>query len=233
MNLNILSPQTQHKRTSYLHHTPSPRPPHLNRPNNSNLRSPTSASPQIPAGMLTPCVNVPEFAILAGSPSPKQKLGGLVKKEPRDLGIARRNSVSSTSSSVHSSNGPPSNWDDNVSFYSNSSGPPSSYNSPSVSTFPIPRDPNSQSPPSGGIRLPLTDIASLQPQTPPSAGIPTSRKAATAPYYNNTYPTPPGSANGPGSHRRDITDQSTGWQNVPMADISPASEVGRQTTAAT
>ncbi|KIM76385.1 hypothetical protein PILCRDRAFT_98744 [Piloderma croceum F 1598] len=117
---------------------------------------------------------------IAGSPSPKQKLGGLVKKEPRDFGIARRSSVSSTSSSVHSSNGATSDWDDNVSLYSNGSGPPSSYNSPSVSTFPIPRDPNSQSPPSGGIRLPnnpLTDIASLQPQTPPSSGIPTPQVA--------------------------------------------------------
>jgi GATA-binding protein, other eukaryote len=36
-----------------------------------------------------------------------------VKKEPRDFGIARRSSVSSTSSSVHSSNGATSDWDDN------------------------------------------------------------------------------------------------------------------------
>lgn len=52
------------------------------------------------------------------------------------------------------------------------SGPPSSYSSPSIATFPIPR--SSQSPPidagpQGPIRLPnapLTDIASLQQQAP-------------------------------------------------------------------
>jgi GATA-binding protein len=165
--------------------------------------------------------------------------------------------VSSTASSVHSGTGATSDWDDNVSVYSSSSGPPSSYNSPSMSTFPIPRDPNSQSPPltSGGIRLPnnpLTDIASLQhlPQTPPSsAGIHSPRKAATAPgpYYNNAYPIP-GTANGPASHmfelrrgslpvdfmgvqrRGDMPDQSTGWQNVQMTDLSP--EVARQTAVA-
>lgn len=196
---------------------------------------------------------------VVGSPSPKQKLGGMVKREPKEFGLVRRSSVSSTASSVHSGTGATSDWDDNVSVYSSGSGPPSSYNSPSVSTFPIPRDPNSQSPPlpSGGIRLPnnpLTDIASLQPQSPPSAGLPCPRKAATAPgpYYNNTYPTPPGTGSGPASHhmfdlrrgslpvdilgaqrRVDISDQSTGWQNIQMADISPASEVARQTAVAT
>lgn len=145
-----------------------------------------------------------------------------------------------------------------VSVYSSGSGPSSAYNSPSISTFPIPRDPNSQSPPlpSGGIRLPnnpLTDIASLQPHSPPSAGLPAPRKAATAPgpYYNNAYATPPGTSNGgPASHhmfelrrgslpidfiggqrRVDMPDQSTGWQNVQMADMS--SEIGRQTAVAT
>ena len=76
-----------------------------------------------------------------------------------------------------------------VSVYSGGSNPPSSFNSPSASTFPIPRDPNSQSPPlvppEGGIRLPnapLSDIASLQSSGP---SPPTPRKAATmpVPYY--------------------------------------------------
>lgn len=149
---------------------------------------------------------------LVGSLSPKQKMGGLVKKEPREyngLGLVRRCSVSSTASSVHSG-GATSDWDDTVSIYSSGSAPPSSYNSPAASTFPIPRDPNSQSPPipSGGIRLPnnpLTDIASLQQQQQQSAPQQqqqphSPRKAATAPspyYTNNAYPTPPGTANGP------------------------------------
>lgn len=47
-----------------------------------------------------------------GSPSPKQKLGGLVKREPKEFGINRRSSVSSTASSVHSG-GASSDWDDN------------------------------------------------------------------------------------------------------------------------
>ncbi|KAH7914444.1 hypothetical protein BJ138DRAFT_1110631 [Hygrophoropsis aurantiaca] len=131
-----------------------------------------------------------------------------IKKEPRDGSLMRRGSVSSTASS----GGGASDWDDSgkeivtfshpvylfaiaVSVYSSqpptpgsSSNPPSNYNSPSVSTFPIPR--SSQSPVSGdgspappseqgGIRLPnapLTDIASLQQHHTP-------RKAATAPSY--------------------------------------------------
>ena len=47
-----------------------------------------------------------------GSTSPKQKLGGLVKKEPREFGNVRRSSVSSTASSVHSGSGT-SDWDEN------------------------------------------------------------------------------------------------------------------------
>jgi hypothetical protein len=140
---------------------------------------------------------------IVGSLSPKQKhVGGMVKKEPREFGIVRRSSVSSTASSVHSS-GATSDWDDTVSVYS--SAPPSTYNSPAASTFPIPRDPNSQSPPipsGGGIRLPnnpLTDIASLQQQSVPQQPH-SPRKAATAPSpYYNAYPTPPGTANGPTS----------------------------------
>lgn len=66
------------------------------------------------------------------------------------------------------------------------SGPPSSYSSPSIATFPIPR--SSQSPPidagpQGPIRLPnapLTDIASLQQQAP--------RKSTTTPgYFSQPY----------------------------------------------
>ncbi|KAG2115865.1 uncharacterized protein F5147DRAFT_833995 [Suillus discolor] len=131
-------------------------------------------------------------APLAGSPQ--------IKKEPREFGMARRSSVSSTASS----GGAVSDWDDNVSVYSSQpptpgsiSGPPSSYSSPSIATFPIPR--SSQSPPidagpQGPIRLPnapLTDIASLQQQAP--------RKSATAPGY---FPQPPVSYQGQEMLRR-------------------------------
>ena len=154
-------------------------------------------------------------------------------------------------------------------YSSSGSAPPSSYNSPSVSTFSIPRDPNSQSPPipSGGIRLPnnpMGDIASMQQQqqqqqqppvvssTPKGNSPPSPRKAATAPgpYYNNAYPTPPGTANGPASQhlsefrrgslpvelmgnaqRQSIVDPSTGWQQVQMTDLNP--EIPRQTAVAT
>lgn len=131
-------------------------------------------------------------APVAGSPQ--------IKKEPREFGLARRSSVSSTASS----GGAVSDWDDSVSVYSSQpptpgsvSGPPSSYSSPSITTFPIPR--SSQSPPidagpQGPIRLPnapLTDIASLQQQAP--------RKSATAPGY---FPQPPLSYQGQESLRR-------------------------------
>ncbi|KAI0307058.1 hypothetical protein B0F90DRAFT_1807756 [Multifurca ochricompacta] len=111
------------------------------------------------------------------SSSPASKL---VKKEVETQAMSRRASVSSSSSSVHSS----SDWDDSVSVYSSGSAPPSSYNSPSVTSFSLPVDRSSQSPPlgsrDGGIRLPnapLSDIASLQsmPSSP--------RKAATSPEY--------------------------------------------------
>ncbi|KAG1873681.1 hypothetical protein DFJ58DRAFT_759721 [Suillus subalutaceus] len=114
-------------------------------------------------------------APLAGSPQ--------IKKEPREYGLARRSSVSSTASS----GGAVSDWDDAVSVYS----------SPSIATFPIPR--SSQSPPidagpQAPIRLPnapLTDIASLQQQAP--------RKSATAPGY---FPQPPVSYQGQEMLRR-------------------------------
>jgi GATA-binding protein len=77
------------------------------------------------------------------------------------------------------------------------SGPPSSYSSPAIATFPIPR--SSQSPPidagpQGPIRLPnapLSDIASLQQQAP--------RKSATAPGY---FSQPPVSYQGQEALRR-------------------------------
>ncbi|KAH6914718.1 hypothetical protein BKA70DRAFT_1093690 [Coprinopsis sp. MPI-PUGE-AT-0042] len=97
------------------------------------------------------------------SSSPRSVNGG-VKKEPREYGLNRRSSVSSASS-VHSGGGA-SDWDDSVSIYSSGSAPPTSFNSPNVSPFPLSRD-DSSSPPNmgnGGIRLPnapLTDIASM------------------------------------------------------------------------
>ncbi|EAU84465.1 hypothetical protein CC1G_01461 [Coprinopsis cinerea okayama7 len=99
---------------------------------------------------------------------------GPVKKEPREFGLVRRSSVSS-SSSVHSGSGA-SDWDDSVSVYSSGSAPPTSFNSPNVSPFPLSRDESSSPPQSnlalsngasngnGGIRLPnapLSDIASM------------------------------------------------------------------------
>jgi hypothetical protein len=49
-----------------------------------------------------------------GTVSPKPKISSIVKKEPREFGLARRASVSS-SSSVHSGSGA-SDWDDNGVF---------------------------------------------------------------------------------------------------------------------
>lgn len=102
----------------------------------------------------------------------------------------------------------------------------------------------------------------MQQQVPIVSSAPTGnsppspRKAATAPgpYYNNAYPTPPGTANGPASQhlsefrrgslpvelmgnpqrRPENLDQSTGWQQVQMTDLSPGStEIPRQTAVAT
>ncbi|KAH9179578.1 hypothetical protein EDB89DRAFT_1900713 [Lactarius sanguifluus] len=148
----------------------------------------------------------------------------LIKKEVEAQAMSRRASVSSSSSSVHSS----SDWDDSVSVYSSGSAPPSSYNSPAVTTFALPLERSSQSPPlgsrDGGIRLPnapLSDIASLQsmPASP--------RKAATSPDYGLT-PAIQGDYYG----RRtslpvDIPKapiempEITGWQTVPLAGSPP------------
>ena len=132
-----------------------------------------------------------------------------------------------------------------MSVYSGGSNPPSSFNSPSASTFPIPRDPNSQSPPllppEGGIRLPnapLSDIASLQSSGP---SPPTPRKAATmpVPYYPSSpaqqaqqlqqtdYFVRRGSLPAPAEMQRRSTDggaisEVTGWQTVPLSEMAPA-----------
>jgi GATA-binding protein len=139
-----------------------------------------------------------------GTVSPKAKLSPIVKKEPRETGLTRRSSISSSSGSVHSGSGA-SDWDDNgksstvdidfliliksVSVYSTGSAPPTSFNSPNVQTFPLSRD--SQSPPyDGGIRLPnapLSDIASLQqsqqPSTPSLPSTPHSGHSSPG-YYS-------------------------------------------------
>ncbi|KAK2465985.1 hypothetical protein APHAL10511_001626 [Amanita phalloides] len=123
-----------------------------------------------------------------GAASPKTKTT-VVKKEPREYnGITRRDSVSS-SSSVHSSNGS-SDWDDNASVYSSTSTSATSYNSPSVNTFPLSRDASQSPPRDGGIRLPnapLSDIASLHSK--PTASSQPSTPPVNAPYYS-----PPSSA---------------------------------------
>ena len=91
-----------------------------------------------------------------------------------------------------------------MSVYSAGSAPPTSFNSPNASTFPLSRD--SQSPPRdpNAIRLPptpLSDLASpLQQQQQqqvsqlpqPPLSPPTPRKAHTVPPYYTT--TPPNSA---------------------------------------
>ena len=137
-----------------------------------------------------------------------------------------------------------------MSTYSSGSAPPSTFNSPAVSSFSIPRDPNSQSPQllprDGGIRLPnapLSDIASLQlsPQSSPtSAGLPpTPRKSATAPtpfFGQGNGNTPAGGE----FFRRDAAAQEmslpevTGWQSVPLTDLAPKDAVvkARKTVAA-
>lgn len=93
----------------------------------------------------------------AKAPSPK------VKKEPGAPALLRRSSVSSNSSASAGAN---SDWDDNLSVYSSGSAPTTSFNSPSISSFPLSRD--SQSPPAeqtsfpSGIRLPNNPLAELQ-----------------------------------------------------------------------
>ena len=114
-----------------------------------------------------------------------------------------------------------------MSVYSSGSAPPSSYNSPAVTSFALPMERSSQSPPlgshDGGIRLPnapLSEIASLQSMP----GSP--RKSATSPEYGLS------SIQGDYYGRRtslpvDIPKapidmpEITGWQTVPMAGSPP------------
>jgi GATA-binding protein len=149
----------------------------------------------------------------------------LIKKEVESQAMSRRASVSSSSSSVHSS----SDWDDSVSVYSSGSAPTSSFNSPAVTSFSLPLERSSQSPPlgsyDGGIRLPnapLSDIASLQ-------SVPASpRKVATSPdyglasviqgdYHSRQTSLPVDIPKGPSVEMPEIT----GWQAVPMAGSPP------------
>ena len=127
-----------------------------------------------------------------------------------------------------------------VSLYSSGSAPQSGYNSPAVAPYPIPRDPNSQSPPmeSPGIRLPnapLNDIASMN--TPPS------RKES--PYFQSTglpatgspqemyRRTSPGDLQSQQSLRRPDIPEVTGWQSVPMTDLGPAGKLMRKNSIPT
>ncbi|KAH9943194.1 uncharacterized protein BXZ73DRAFT_87582 [Epithele typhae] len=169
----------------------------------------------------------------AGSPKVAKASPQAIKKEPSEMDnvMPRRSSVSSSASSVHSAS---SDWDESVSVYSGSSNPPSSFNSPAAPTFPIPRDPNSQSPPlapfEGGIRLPnapLSDIASLSSGPTP----PTPRKAASMPipYYSSSpaaqqpqqsdYFVRRGSV--PARNVESPRPEVTGWQQVPMSEMAP------------
>ncbi|KAH9855071.1 hypothetical protein C2E23DRAFT_867147 [Lenzites betulinus] len=164
----------------------------------------------------------------AGSPKAGKLPPQMIKKEPGepDGVMPRRASVSSSASSVHSAS---SDWDESVSVYSSGSNPPSSFSSPAASTFPIPRDPHSQSPPlEGGIRLPnapLSDIASLG-----AGGAP--RKAATlpVPYYPAGSPALQHAQQADYFARRSSLGgaggipEVTGWQSVPLSDIAPPKE---------
>jgi GATA-binding protein len=176
----------------------------------------------------------------ANGASPKTSRA-TVKKEPREHlvggsdAISRRASVSSNASTT-SSVGATSDWDDNASFGSSGSG----FNSPAQSTFSIPRDSASASPPmhpnmvDGGIRLPnapLSDIATLDgPQrkgsspayfaAPPMYGSPRLAPAGVnEPFRRNTVTLPLGA---------DIPD-ATGWQSV-SADFTPQGVQGSPKT---
>lgn len=144
----------------------------------------------------------------AGSPK-VGKLTPVVKKESRDSAepLQRRSSVSSSNGSAPSIAGASSDWDDSVSLASSGSVPNSSFNSPAVTTFPIPRDSASQSPPrDGGIRLPnapLSDIASL-------SSSPEQRPASTS--AESQPPSMP---------------EVTGWQSVPLSDLGPSKSKSR------
>ncbi|KAG6861989.1 hypothetical protein C0995_009173 [Termitomyces sp. Mi166 len=141
-----------------------------------------------------------------GAPTPKPKIPTIIKKEPREFGLVRRSSVSSS----HSGSGA-SDWDDNVSVYSSGSAPPTSFNSPNTNTFPLDRD--SQSPPrDGGIRLPNAPLSDLAPSP---------RKAHTLPL---SYYSPPATDYVPRAEHHSSAPQSPqldGWQ--PVVTASPQS----------
>jgi len=146
----------------------------------------------------------------------------LIKKEVESQAMSRRASVSSSSSSVHSS----SDWDDSVSVYS--SGSASSFNSPAVTSFSLPLERSSQSPPlthDGGIRLPnapLSDIASLQSVPASPRKVPTSPDYGLASVIQGDYHArrtsmPVDISRGPSVEVPEIT----GWQAVPMVGSPP------------
>ncbi|EKM79965.1 hypothetical protein AGABI1DRAFT_113207 [Agaricus bisporus var. burnettii JB137-S8] len=160
-----------------------------------------------------------------GTASPKAKLSPIVKKEPREPGLTRRSSVSSSSGSVHSGSGA-SDWDDNVSIYSGSN-PPTSFNSPNVQTFPLSRD--SHSPPhDGGIRLPnapLSDIASLQqshqPSTPSLAPSTPHSGHSSPGYYSPPATSPNAGVQSPEYYHHDaVTTVSGPWTEAPSGILS-------------
>ncbi|KAF5322010.1 hypothetical protein D9619_000694 [Psilocybe cf. subviscida] len=140
---------------------------------------------------------VSKAAAAAGSGGIVKQGNGKVMKNGLS-GIARRSSISSSTSSVHSGSGA-SDWDDNVSVYSSGSAPTTSYNSPTQNPFPLSR--GSQSPPQdGGIRLPnnpLSDIASMQHHQHHLA-LQAPQKSHTSPagYFNNSPSLHPSSLNG-------------------------------------
>ncbi|KAJ3520493.1 hypothetical protein NMY22_g12734 [Coprinellus aureogranulatus] len=110
----------------------------------------------------------------------------LIKKEPREFGLVRRSSVSSISSAQSGSGA--SDWDDNVSLYSSGSAPPTSYNSPAISPYPLSRD-HSSSPNGGGRRALLSFTRrrrqpSLEHQTSPA----TSSSVTNSPRRSQTSP---------------------------------------------
>ena len=129
-----------------------------------------------------------------------------------------------------------------VSLYSSGSAPQSGYSSPAVAPYPIPRDPNSQSPPteSSGIRLPnapLNDIATMS--TPPSrkqspyfqpSGLPVT--GSPQEMYRRVSISP-GDVQSQQPLRRADIPEVTGWQSVPMTDLGPGGKLMRKNSIPT
>ncbi|KAJ2934526.1 hypothetical protein H1R20_g2557, partial [Candolleomyces eurysporus] len=136
---------------------------------------------------------------------------GQVKKEPREFGLVRRSSVSSTSSSGAS------DWDDNVSLYSSGSAPPTSFNSPAISPYPLSRDESSSPNGGGGIRLPnapLSDIASINAIPGATASPQASASPVALPQTPNL---PSHTPNLPNSPRRSQTSPESYFSPPPAA----------------